>query len=151
MTEVYFAQVRTHDPKTKRDRIPVLIPFLLPHEMLFAMIKSSKKLLDDLCDAPIAIKQLVKAFADKAGVDSEGIIALGFHGDGVPHQKNRSCQVFSWNLLAKPLAERLLFTVISKDVFVQLCVTSVLDYVLPWFLIIFYIICPHMFLRNIVF
>ena len=115
MPEPYFAYVPTHDPKTQANRVPMMIPFLLVHEMLSAMCKNSKSIIHELCDAPPAILHLVNKFAGKSGMDVSSVIPIGFHGDGAPNQKHKSCNVFSWNLLAKPLGERLLFTVIGKE------------------------------------
>ena len=41
-------------------------------------------------------------------------IALGLHGDGVAYTKNMAVEVFSWNFLAVPFAERPVFGLIEK-------------------------------------
>ena len=40
---------------------------------------------------------------------------LGIHGDGVPWGNNQSVEVFSWNFIAMPSAQRFLFGTIEKQ------------------------------------
>ena len=47
-------------------------------------------------------------FCAALGLDPEHFIALGLHGDGVPHQKGKSIEVLSWNFISDPGGERLL-------------------------------------------
>jgi hypothetical protein len=51
----------------------------------------------------------------KLALDPSNTIALGVHGDGVPFQKKDSIEVVSWNLLARPTANRIPFTAIAKE------------------------------------
>ena len=68
-----------------------------------------------LTDVSSSIADLRKAFCRSLGLPADDLVPLGFHGDGVPHQHGRSVQVFSWCYLALAGAERILFSVISKD------------------------------------
>ena len=94
-----------------------MIPFLLVHEMLLNMVSKGGNRLGQLAellpDSPLF--NLRKAFCVKNHLDWMKTIAIGFHGDGVPHSKKGSAQVFSWNVLGKSLAERFLFTCIAKE------------------------------------
>ena len=108
-------QVPTHAPSTNRNRVMVMIPFLLVHEMLLNMVSKRVNRLGQLAellpDSPLF--NLRKAFCVKNHLDWMKTIAIGFHGDGVPHSKKGSAQVFSWNVLGKSLAERFFFTCIA--------------------------------------
>ena len=85
-----------------------MIPFLLVHEMLLNMVSKGGNRLGQLAellpDSPLF--NLRKAFCVKNHLDWMKTIAIGFHGDGVPHSKKGSAQVISWNVLGKSLAER---------------------------------------------
>ena len=50
----------------------------------------------------------------KAGLSTNSCVALGFHGDGVPHTKTDSIEILSWNRLSRPNLDRIPFTAISK-------------------------------------
>ena len=115
LPQLYYAPVPTHNPATQTNNEIVMIPFLLVHEVLASMVKNSQRTLREYCDCSPSVERLVADFCTKTNVPRTGVVPIGFHGDGVPHQKNRSVQVFSWNLLAKPSAERLLFAVIGKE------------------------------------
>ena len=45
--------------------------------------------------------------------------SIGLHGDGVPFTKKKSVEVFSWNFVAEPDADRFLATVIEKEFLCQ--------------------------------
>eukprot|EP00974_Lingulodinium_polyedra_P106690 10329017-Lingulodinium_polyedra.AAC.1 len=47
--------------------------------------------------------------------DPSRFIALGLHGDGVPHQHRKSIEVLSWNVLSAGMDERFPFAVLEKD------------------------------------
>ena len=47
-------------------------------------------------------------------LSEQPLLCLGFHGDGVPHQRKRTVDVSSWNLLAFPGSERFLFGLVEK-------------------------------------
>ena len=73
-----------------------MIPFLLVHEMLLNMVSKGGNRLGQLAellpDSPLF--NLRKAFCVKNHLDWMKTIAIGFHGDGVPHSKKGSAQVF---------------------------------------------------------
>ena len=111
----YFAQIPTHNPKTGQNRVMVWLPFLLVHEMLAGMCRKSSSTIDRLSSLGEKMGRVMEDTCRKANMCTKGLVALGFHGDGVPHQKNRSAQVFSWNCLALAYSERMLFCVIAKE------------------------------------
>ena len=115
--EPYFAEVPIHDPRLDEDHVKVMLPFLLPHEMINAIIKKSLAVARDLSELPDGspLDDAATAFARDLNVARELVIPIGIHGDGVPHKRNKSVQVFSWNFLAKGMSERFLFTSIDKD------------------------------------
>ena len=116
IVRIRVMQVPTHDPKTGRNRVMATIPILLVHEMLVAMIVGGGQQLSDFIpDVASPIYKVLEAACDRVKIGVEGVIPLGIHGDGVPRQKRRSLQVWSWNSLANPLAERILFTVVPKE------------------------------------
>ena len=44
---------------------------------------------------------------------------IGLHGDGVPHTRKKTVEVFSWNFVAEPDADRFLATLIEKEFLCQ--------------------------------
>ena len=55
MPEPYFADVPTHDPRTKTNGVMVSLPFLLVHEMVCSMCEKGLHVLDDLTSVPESI------------------------------------------------------------------------------------------------
>jgi len=49
------------------------------------------------------------------GVPASSCIPLGFHGDGVPHQRGDTVDVLSWNFAARPTWERYFFGCLEKQ------------------------------------
>ena len=47
-------------------------------------------------------------------VGKSSFIALGIHGDGVPHQKNRSMEIISWNFIANGFHRRFPAAIVEK-------------------------------------
>jgi len=115
--EVYVAEIPIHDPQSDTDHVPVMLPFLLPHEMIHCILKGSARTADDLAQLPEGgpLDNVATVFAHDKGVERNRVLPIGFHGDGVPHKKNKSVQVFSWNFLSKGHSERFLFTAIDKE------------------------------------
>jgi len=113
----YFAEVPIHDPRTDEDGVKVMLPFLLPHEMVNAISKKNLNVTRDLSELPDGspLDDAATSFAREHNVPRERVVPIGFHGDGVPHKRNKSVQVFSWNFLSKGMSERFLFTSIDKD------------------------------------
>ena len=115
---LYWAKIPVHDPKTSTNGNLVDFPFLLPHEVLYNMLQKSPGLLQSLVEAPLpsGIGQIRDNFAEGQGIPKEKLLGLGIFGDGVPHQKRKSIECFSWNLLGLGVgAPRQLFTCISKE------------------------------------
>ena len=113
--EPYWAEVPTHDPKTGEDGVMVRLPCLLVHEVLAAMWTRGSESRRRMTSAVPFVDALRQDFCRKGGLDADGVVPIGFHGDGVPHQHGRSVQVFSWNILSYEATERMLFCVIAKE------------------------------------
>ena len=52
----------------------------------------------------------------KLSIDPKAMIPLGFHGDGVPHQKRKSIEVITWSFMAKGYDTRYLCAILDKSV-----------------------------------
>ena len=115
LPEPYMASIPTHDPKTGRNRVLVEMPFMLPHELLASACAADPRKLAAISESPPAISKLVANFGRALGIGTAGLVPIGFHGDGVPHQKHKTVQVLSWNFLAANDSSRLLFFTIAKE------------------------------------
>ena len=111
--EPYYAEIPCHNPSTKQNSLEEL-PFLLVHEMLAVICASGRGILKQLCSLSSPYEELRAGACASLEIDPSTCIAVGFHGDGVPHQKNQTIIVFSWNCISMPSAERFLFTAIPK-------------------------------------
>ena len=114
---VYWEQIPTYDPRTNKSRHMVWIPFLLMHELLWSIIQTSGMALKQFTSLPSSLPGLNKmkaSFCRKFGLAPSECIPLGLHGDGVPHSKSGTVEVFSWNFIGIPTAERHLFCCIEK-------------------------------------
>ena len=115
MPEVYMAEIDIHDPETDTDHNKVMHPFILPRELLDALTKQTEATVNHLSElaegSPLDI--VATRFAIDKQIPRHRVVPLGFHGDGVPHKKNRSAQVLSFNCLCKDMPERFLFTTID--------------------------------------
>jgi hypothetical protein len=90
-------------------------PFLLPHEYIHHIV--SNRGLAYFIEDPelygnVAARKLDAC--NKLGLQCDSTIAIGLHGDGVPYTKRDSLEMFSWNFLSCPTANRIPFTGISK-------------------------------------
>ena len=96
---VYWVQVPMHDPQTKKDGELGWLPVLLPHELIYHLIKLNPSLLSDLLEERMApgVMEIVEEFADEHGIPIDKLLLLGHFGDGVPHQKNKTVECLSWN------------------------------------------------------
>ena len=56
-----------------------------------------------------------ESFCKAHGLDLLSAIAIGLHGDGVPFAKQQSVEVLSWNFIALPGMERILFATVEKS------------------------------------
>ena len=98
MPSPYYAEVSIHDPEQDKDHVKVMLPFLLPHEMIHAIMKNSPASATSLSELPEGspLDNNAIRISNETGVSRNRIIPIGFHGDGVPHKKNKSVQVCSW-------------------------------------------------------
>ena len=85
--EPYFAEILTHNPATKQDRYPVQIPFLLVHEMMAMMCRQDSDFARTLSTLKDPYSELRDDVCSSFRCEKASTIGLGFHGDGVPHQK----------------------------------------------------------------
>ena len=94
--EVYVAEIPIHDPQSDTDHVPVMLPFLLPHEMIHCILKGSARTADDLAQLPEGgpLDNVATVFAHDKGVERNRVLPIGFHGDGVPHKKTNPCRYF---------------------------------------------------------
>eukprot|EP00969_Alexandrium_andersonii_P268287 11855465-Alexandrium_andersonii.AAC.1 len=114
MPPLYFAKVPVHNKNKDGALKETLLPFLLPHELLYHMLKKNPGLLKDLCSLEQdSLKRLHTEWANKFEIDEASCVPIGTFGDGVPHQKRKGIEVFTWNTLKD--GERFLFTAIGKD------------------------------------
>ena len=82
--------------------------------MLALICASGRGILKQLCSLSSPYQELRAGACASLEIDPSTCIAVGFHGDGVPHQKNQTIIVCSWNCISMPSAERFLFTAIPK-------------------------------------
>ena len=117
LPQLYHADIPCHDPTTKTDGVVQKMAFLLPHELLYDMVKSSPERKAELATLPKGpIHDLKMTFCSTMHTPEEETIPLGCFGDGVPHQKNKSVDTFTWNLLCQgPQGDRFLVTCIPKE------------------------------------
>lgn len=120
LPEPYMASIPVKDPKTGLKRKAEL-PFLLPHEMLYYLVDSSRLKMEDITNTnrkDFNLASLVASVCSRFQVNPQTFVPLGFHGDGVAHHKGlkkASTEVYSWNLLSIEDSERILFTCVSKS------------------------------------
>ena len=103
------------DKETEGSKLQWL-PFILPHELLDQIVAASRgHNLVDLPSSDAGLQRMKTDWCKHLKVPDRRTIPMGFHGDGVPHQVKSSLFVFSWNLLAKPDAERYPFSMVEKE------------------------------------
>ena len=116
--DLYWGEVPCHDPKTQTDGHMTKLPFILPHELLKNMLGKDAKLLGELASNPLlpGVEQFKDSFCEKFEVPATQCLGLGVFGDGVPHQKNKSVECVTWNILGQGAnSQRYLFTCIPKN------------------------------------
>ena len=89
------------------------LPVLLPHELLDVLVTPAD--VSSLAELPASLEDRKRDLCNQLGLDHTTFIALGLHGDGVPHQKRKTIEVFSWNFVAHPHGQRYLFAALEKD------------------------------------
>ncbi len=88
--------------------------------LFFLMHKIFPKFVPKLNDAEISefkdfgMETKRRQFCADNGIPMEMMIPIGLNGDGVPHQKYRTVEVFSWNICSQPMWERYLFTCMRR-------------------------------------
>ena len=112
----YWAEIPVHDPKTDTN-IVAWIPFLLIHETMAFIFQKSRQTLSTVCQlsagSPKAEKH--KHICKKHNVPEDKSAAIGMHTDGVPFANGQTVEVWTWNFIAIPHAERILFTLLEKQ------------------------------------
>ncbi len=108
-----MVEVPTHDPQTSKNNKMAWIPVLLIHEMILGYLSSGLLFLDSACGNALPVRSCqfdhLGTFCKSHSLDLGLAIALGLHGDGVPFQNQQSVEVISWNFVAMPDKERVLF------------------------------------------
>ena len=119
------------DPGTNEEAL-VPMPFLLPHEMLASMFEKNNLAVEDFANTPSTeMQDLKRKVCRELGLDPRTCIPLGLHGDGVPHQKQGSVEVLSWNFLGVPESERMLCAIAEKKFCSPKTVESMLE-IIAW-------------------
>ena len=128
LPEVYWAKIPVLDPDTGNTE-SVWFPFLLPHEIVFHLIK--KNGLSSLLQ--FVAPSLTTAFCNTFHTDPAVTLAMGLHGDGAPFQAKMkdSLEQFSWNFPADPHSSRIVFTAIPKKFVAAETFNAILD-VFAW-------------------
>ena len=96
-----------------------MFPFLLIHEVLYMLFQKTKDLMDALATAPIlpGLESYKAKFCSTFGVPKEKLLCLGVFGDWVPHQKHKSVECLTWNVLSLGMqSTRYLFACIGKEI-----------------------------------
>jgi hypothetical protein len=112
--EPYYAEIQVAAALGSPQSKMVLLPFLLLHEMFANILETIDQKAVVQFESDVGLESKRERFAAENKVPLEFLVPVGFHGDGVPHQKSRTVEVFSWNFAAQPMWERFLFTCIEK-------------------------------------
>ena len=116
---LYWAAIPTHDPRSKKNRVPVLFPFSLPHEMIYIFLQMRRPLCASMGELPASVAATLQTTARSLKTTTDGLLPIGFHGDAAPNQAHGSVLCFSWNILNTPDSERFLCTAIQSDFLCQ--------------------------------
>ena len=112
MPSLYFAKVPLESKTTDQVELTDL-PVLLPHEIFDVVVGPEQ--VNSLAHLPSGLEERKNELCQKLGLNPHTYIALGLHGDGAPHQKRKTIEVFSWNFLANPHGQRYLFAALEND------------------------------------
>lgn len=112
---LYYAEVKTHCPKTKTNKM-VWMPMLLVFELLEWLLSKGALNLEEICSfQPGSAAQAThERVCRKNRTPPSKTIPLGIHGDGVESNKQQSVECVSVNICSMPWAERLLFACCEK-------------------------------------
>ena len=108
-----------NDSGTKTDWNWIMFPFLLIHEVLYMLFEKNKELLEALATAPVlpGLESHRDNFCSRFGVLKDKLLSLGVFGDGVPHQKHKSVECLTWNIISLGMqSTRYLFTCIGQEI-----------------------------------
>ena len=114
---LYYATIPTKNPKTGATGIGAEIPCLLPSEVLHNMLASNPGMIKQLASTPMpSVKNHLLKISKKNKIAIDSILAIGFFGDGVPSQKKRTTECYTWNIVHDGVVERRFpFCLIDKN------------------------------------
>ena len=117
MPGLYQAEVPCHHPGSATDGVKQNMFFLLPHELLHSFVKADPGKLEAMASLPEGpINDLKKSLCSSLQLPPTTTVPLGCFGDGVPHQRTKSVDTFTWNILSQgSQGDRFLFTAIPKE------------------------------------
>ena len=113
--ELFYYPVPFKDPDTD-NAITSLHPFLLPHEILAAMVRQKGFGAFAMDAGQEFIYRILAKQCAKLGLQLAETLAVGLHGDGVPYTKKESLEIISFNFLNHPQGERIPLTALSKKI-----------------------------------
>lgn len=94
----------------------VELPFLLPHEYIHTIVSGNGiPMFIESPDTYVELAGRKQSLCQQLGLPCDITVPIGLHGDGVPYTKRDSLEMFAWNFLAHPCANRIPFTGISKQ------------------------------------
>ena len=112
MPTVYWAEVPCRDPTTEQNNIPMAIPFLPLHEMLYYFLVTANRMsLEAVTSLPNLSGQSTsfEKFCRSSRIGPKKTVPIGLHGDGVPFSKKKTVEVWSWKFMAIPWGRANLF------------------------------------------
>ena len=118
MPDVYYAPILTHDPVTGENQKPVLVPMLLPSEMIDWHITTGRVNLGDIngenLDRSSGAYTSFSKFCSDHDLDKNKTIPVGLHGDGVPFANMQSVEAFTFNYTVNKDSERTLISCLEN-------------------------------------
>ena len=117
----YWFHAPVFDKKTKV-RSEALIPCILPHELIDAVLNASPKSTDSVFPGEGYAEHMipiVKEVADAWGLQWADLVPIGLHGDGTPMaaKMRDSLEQLSWNFCALPHGKKYLFFGLPRSMF----------------------------------
>ena len=112
LPELYFADIPLWSPSTMALE-SVQMPFILPHEVIHRFVEKGGT--PALAKRIPGVESVVSKVCSSLKLDPMKFVAIGLHGDGVPHQERKSIECITWNILAEGMVERFPFAIIEKD------------------------------------
>ena len=96
-------------------KTPTWCPFFLVHEVLESHVEKNSGEVSSFAAIPQQLWSVKRNFCAKHGIKDDLTLGLGLHGDGIAHQKRKTVECFSWNVLGSHSAECYLFGLVEKD------------------------------------